>query len=64
MSCPAKGDITSPQTAPRLTAPENRPRDQPNSSVIGITKTDSTATDATGLAPKLGRLARANTTHP
>ena len=64
MSRPAKGDITSPKTAPRLTAPENRPLDQPNSSVMGITNTDSTATDATGLAPKLGRLAMANTTHP
>ena len=37
------------QRPPKLTAPEKRPRDQPNSSVIGTKNTDSVATAINGL---------------
>ena len=61
---PANGEISRPHNAPKLTAPENNPRDQSKCSVMGITNTDNTDTDATGRAPKLGSEAIASTTHP
>lgn len=64
MNRPAKGETMSPNRAPKLTAPENCPRDQPKSSVIGTTKTDRVATAMTGLAPKLGTEVTANITQP
>jgi len=64
ISLPAKGETRSPNKAPRLTAPENWARDQPNSSVIGTTKTERVATAITGRAPKLGTEATAKITHP
>ena len=61
---PAKGETMSPNRAPKLTAPENCPRDQPNSSVMGTTKTERVATAITGRAPKLGTEAAAKITQP
>lgn len=45
---PATGEMATAHKPPRLTAPANSPRDQPNASVIGTTKTDRTATDISG----------------
>ena len=64
INLPAKGETMSSNRAPRLTAPENWPRDQPNSSVMGTTKTERVATAITGRAPKLGTEATANITQP
>ena len=61
---PAKGETTRPHNAPRLTAPENWPRDHPSSLVMGTTNTERVATDITGRALKLGTDATARMTQP
>jgi hypothetical protein len=43
------GEITTARRPPRLNAPENTPLDQPNSAVMGTTKTARTAEDINGL---------------
>jgi hypothetical protein len=64
ISLPAKGETNRPKRAPKLTAPENCPLDQPNSSVMGTTKTERVATAITARAPKLGTEATAKITQP
>ena len=44
ISRPARGETAAAPNPPMLTAPENSALDQPNSSVIGTTKTERVAT--------------------
>ena len=61
---PTNGTTTTAHRPPRLTAPENSPRDQPNCSVMGTTNTDRVATAMTVRAEKLTTTALATITHP
>ena len=44
------------KTPPKLTAPENKPRDQPNCSVMGTTNTVRVAMDISGRADQLASI--------
>ena len=60
---PSVGETTAASTLPSDTAPAISMRDQPNASVIGTTKIDSTATAGPWRA-KPARQRQANTTQP
>ena len=57
------GEMMAARMPPTETAPEMAVRDQPNSPVIGATKTESTATAAPWRA-KPARQTQASTTQP
>ena len=59
-----RGAVTTAASPPRLTAPENKPRDQPRSLVMGTTNTDSTATAMTARVEKLTITVLATMTQP
>ena len=46
---PTKGEINTAHSPARLTAPENKPRDQPKCSVMGTTNTERVVTAISGL---------------
>ena len=61
---PTKGEMNTAQRPPRLTAPENSPRDHPKSSVMGTTNTDRAATAMTVRVDKLTDTVLPTMTHP
>ena len=60
---PMTGEMIAASTPPSDTAPDISVRDQPNASVIGTTKIDSTAT-AGPCRAKPARQMQPSTTHP
>ena len=56
--------MNTAQRPPRLTAPENSPRDHPMSSVMGTTNTDRAATAMTVRVDKLTDTVLPTMTHP
>tara|TARA_B100000408_G_C10273443_1_gene212842 strand:+ start:667 stop:894 length:228 start_codon:yes stop_codon:yes gene_type:complete len=61
---PTMGETSTAHIPPRLTAPENKPRDHPSSWVIGTTNTDKVAIAMTVHVDKLTDTVLAAITHP
>jgi hypothetical protein len=64
MQRPTNGEMAMPHKPPRLSAPENTPRDHPKWPVIGTTNTDNVFTDIRGLEVKLLRDERLRMNQP